>query len=125
MTSYHTKMILVACVFLSVFLLHSVAIAKNKVVVIPLNSSKAPTCITRESAYEHLDTWYKHINVSCLAGETLMTGGFTYGAYSTNLNCRVLESRPVGNEWHVTWGMPTESECASGTAKTFAVCCTW
>jgi len=101
------------------------AYAADKVVVIPLNSARPPTCVIRESAYENLDTWYKAINVSCLEGEMVMSGGFDNGNYSTTRNCRVIESRPVGNEWHVTWGMPTETECAAYSAKTFALCCTW
>ena len=101
-------------------------VAAEKVVVIPLiKAASAPTCTIRESAYEKLDTWYKHINVSCQAGETLMGGGFSPGDYNTTSNCRVLESRPYNNEWHVTWGMPTETECASHSAKTYAYCCTW
>ncbi len=55
----------------------------------------------------------------------LMTGGYTHVSYSTTANCRVIENRPVNNSWAVTWGMPTPTECASYTARTYALCCTW
>jgi len=108
-------------------LLAACAFAADKVVVIPLNSSKPPTCTLRESNTEYLDTWYKAINVTCSEGEIAVSGGFTYGTYNTTLNCRVIRSRPntTGTGWEVTWGMPTEAECAERTARTYALCCKW
>ncbi len=115
-------------VFTGIQLYSSQVLAAEKVVVIPLNMSKAaaaPTCTVRESAYENLDTWYKDISVSCQAGETVMGGGFANGNYNTSSNCRVVKSRPFDNGWQVTWGMPTETECAAHEAKTYAICCAW
>lgn len=90
-----------------------------------VDNKVAPTCIRRETPLVKLDTWYKHIDQSCALGETLVSGGYRIGNYNTASNCRVVASYPDGNTWRVTWGMPTESECAAHDARTYALCCKW
>ncbi len=90
-----------------------------------VDNKVAPTCIRRQSALIKLDTWFTRIDQSCALGETLVSGGFRYGNYSTDSNCRVIASYPDGNTWRVVWGMPTETECAAHDARTYALCCKW
>ncbi|MHB1351625.1 MAG: hypothetical protein ACYCYR_17380 [Desulfobulbaceae bacterium] len=124
---------IIAVMIMSTAIPFAVSAQETKVVVVPLGSSKAPTCTLRVSDYYKLDTWYKTIDQYCLPDEKIMTGGYENGNYSTLSDCRVIKNKPLTPEdgyspqdgWRVTWGMPTQTECAAHDARTYALCCKW
>lgn len=82
-------------------------------------------CVKRISAYTALSSWYTTITMSCNAGEFAITGGHEIGNWSSTLQCIPVDNeRPDDVTWSVTWAAPTQTECASSTARTWVLCCT-
>jgi hypothetical protein len=121
------KMVLVFWILAYGMVTVSAFAEEPKVVVIPLNSSKPPQCTLRMSNEIYLNGYYVNIIQNCLAGETVMTGGFAHSSYHSTHNCRVIMSRPndTGTGWLVEWTMPSTNECATDSARTYALCCKW
>lgn len=96
---------------------------ETKVVVIPLGSDDS-VCTTRRSELQTLNTFFNRVDMHCEAGEKLIAGGYRYGSFNTTSNCDVIASFPFDEDtWRVIWGAPTTTECASFSARTYAVCC--
>ncbi|GAB4346718.1 MAG: hypothetical protein Kow0089_24140 [Desulfobulbaceae bacterium] len=101
---------------------------QNKVVVIPLNSSKAPTCTERRSTYTDFDSGsFLSLRQDCNSDEIAVSGGFgVHGWIATNV-CYVFENRRDANGWYVRWASPTGNGCGGtyNTVYTSVVCCKW
>lgn len=102
---------------------------QNKVVIVPLSSSKAPTCTIRKSDPTSFDSGsFLHLSQDCNSDEIAVSGGFGIAQWSATNECYVYRNEPNDtNGWRTSWASPTGNGC-SGTFKNVyvsVVCCKW